>query len=220
MVLLKRIFYTLALSGIFFVPSVFSAEEEESAGIEEVIVTARRTEESLQDVPIAVTAFSEEGIQARQIITTSDLQMNVPNVSFTNTNFGSNSFAIRGIGRLVTAGSGEAGVSTHLNDIPITGNLITTEFFDMQRVEVLRGPQGTLFGRNATGGVVNFITRKPDMEELSGYVEAEIGKYNHKRSRFALNLPLSDSLALRVAATTLEREGYSENCPKGPKGGQ
>ena len=211
MVLLKRIFYTLALSGIFFVPSVFSAEEEESAGIEEVIVTARRTEESLQDVPIAVTAFSEEGIQARQIITTSDLQMNVPNVSFTNTNFGSNSFAIRGIGRLVTAGSGEAGVSTHLNDIPITGNLITTEFFDMQRVEVLRGPQGTLFGRNATGGVVNFITRKPDMEELSGYVEAELGNYNHKRSRFALNLPLSDSLALRVAATTLEREGYSEN---------
>ena len=187
MVLLKRIFYTLALSGIFFIPSVFSAEEEESAGIEEVIVTARRTEESLQDVPIAVTAFSEEGIQARQIITTSDLQMNVPNVSFTNTNFGSNSFAIRGIGRLVTAGSGEAGVSTHLNDIPITGNLITTEFFDMQSVEFLRGPQGTLFGRNATGGVVNFITRKPDMEELSGYVEAELGNYNHKRSRFSLN---------------------------------
>ena len=137
--------------------------------------------------------------------------MNVPNVSFTNTNFGSNSFSIRGIGRLVTAGSGEAGVSSHVNDIPITGNLITTEFYDMQRLEILRGPQGTLFGRNATGGVVNFITRKPDMESLNGYVEAELVNYNHKRTRMAINLPLSDSLAVRVAATSLERDGFTEN---------
>jgi len=199
----------IILSTSFF--QVLHAAEGDSASIEEVIVTARRTEESLQDVPIAVTAFSEEGIQARQIIQTSDIQMNVPNVSFTNTNFGSNSFSIRGIGRLVTAGSGEAGVSSHVNDIPITGNLITTEFYDMQRLEILRGPQGTLFGRNATGGVVNFITRKPDMESLNGYVEAELGNYNHKRTRMAINLPLSDSLAVRVAATSLERDGFTEN---------
>ena len=152
MFLLRRFVYALILVlGATFLPSIQAADEEESSAIEEVIVTARRTEESLQDVPIAVTAFNEEGIQARQIIQTSDIQMNVPNVSFTNTNFGSFSFSIRGIGRLVTAGSGEAGVSTHVNDIPIAGNLITTEFFDMQRVEVLRGPQGTLYGRNATG---------------------------------------------------------------------
>ena len=212
LLMLKRFAYLLVfVLGSSYIPSIYAADEEETAGIEEVIVTARRTEESLQDVPIAVTAFSEEGIQARQIIQTSDIQMNVPNVSFTNTNFGSFSFSIRGIGRLVTAGSGESGVSSHVNDIPIAGNLITSEFFDMQRVEVLRGPQGTLFGRNATGGVVNFITRKPDMEELSGYVEAELGNYNHKRSRFAINLPLSESLALRIAGSTLEREGYIEN---------
>jgi len=200
----------IILSTPFF-QVLHAAEGDSASSIEEVIVTARRTEESLQDVPIAVTAFSEEGIQARQIIQTSDIQMNVPNVSFTNTNFGSNSFSIRGIGRLVTAGSGEAGVSSHVNDIPITGNLITTEFYDMQRLEILRGPQGTLFGRNATGGVVNFITRKPDMESLNGYVEAELGNYNHKRTRMAINLPLSDSLAVRVAATSLERDGFTEN---------
>ena len=143
--------------GLNLTPNLLLSEEADE-GIEEVIVTARRTEESLQEVPVAVTAFSAEGIEARQIINTSDIQLNVPNVSFTNTNFGGNSFSIRGIGRLVTAGSGEAGVSAHLNDIPVVGNLITGEYYDMERIEVLRGPQGTLYGRNATGGVVNFIT--------------------------------------------------------------
>ena len=104
LLMLKRFAYLLVfVLGSSYIPSIYAADEEETAGIEEVIVTARRTEESLQDVPIAVTAFSEEGIQARQIIQTSDIQMNVPNVSFTNTNFGSFSFSIRGIGRLVTA---------------------------------------------------------------------------------------------------------------------
>ena len=165
----------------------------------------------MQDVPVAVTAFSAEGIEARQIINTSDIQLNVPNVSFTNTNFGGNSFSIRGIGRLVTAGSGEAGVSAHINDIPVVGNLITGEYYDMERIEVLRGPQGTLFGRNATGGVVNFITRKPDMESVNGYIEAEVGDYSHERIRYALNIPLGEKLAVRVAGSTLERDGYITN---------
>ena len=206
-------FLPLSLSlflGLCFTPDFLFAEEAEE-GIEEVIVTARRTEESLQDVPVAVTAFSAEGIEARQIINTSDIQLNVPNVSFTNTNFGGNSFSIRGIGRLVTAGSGEAGVSAHINDIPVVGNLITGEYYDMERIEVLRGPQGTLFGRNATGGVVNFITRKPDMESVNGYIEAEVGDYSHERIRYALNIPLGEKLAVRVAGSTLERDGYITN---------
>ncbi|MFL2698271.1 MAG: TonB-dependent receptor [Gammaproteobacteria bacterium] len=192
---------------------IAAEDEEESAdgGIEEVVVTARRTEESLQDVPIAVTAFSEDGVKAKQIIAGTDLQMNAPNVSFTPTNFGGNSFSIRGIGRLVTAGSGEAGVSMHINDVPIAGNTVTSEYYDIQRVEILRGPQGTLFGRNATGGVINVITRKPEMGVFSGFVEAEIGNYNHERQRFAVNIPIMENVAARVAGTALVRDGYTKN---------
>mgnify|MGYP001161350466 FL=1 len=198
------------LLGLNFNSNLLAADEVDQ-GIEEVIVTARRTEESLQEVPVAVTAFSTEGIEARQIINTSDIQLNVPNVSFTNTNFSGNSFSIRGIGRLVTAGTGEAGVSAHMNDIPIVSNLVTTEYYDMERIEVLRGPQGTLYGRNATGGVVNFITKKPEMGSVGGYLEAEVGDYSHQRVRYAINLPLGERLAIRAAGSTLERDGYTEN---------
>ncbi|MCB1683053.1 MAG: TonB-dependent receptor [Pseudomonadales bacterium] len=179
--------------------------------IEEVIVTAQRSAESIQDVPIAVTALSGQMLEEKQVINPSDLQLNAPNVSFTATNFGNSSFSIRGIGRLVIAASGEAGVSTHINEIPISSNLNAIEFFDMERVEVLRGPQGTLFGRNATGGAINFITRRPDMDSVNGFIDGEFGDYSHRRLKGAINLPVNDSLAFRLAGMTLQRDGYVDN---------
>jgi len=116
---------------VFALASLMAANGAMAAsdgGIEEVIVTAQRQAESIQDVPIAVTALTGDMLEERQVITVSDLQMNAPNVSFTPTNFGSNSFSIRGIGRLVTASTGDAGVSIHLNEIAIGPNLNTVEF--------------------------------------------------------------------------------------------
>ena len=107
--------------------------------IEEVVVTATRQEQSLQEVPVAVTAFTGTMMEDRQIINPSDLQLNTPNVTFTATNFGGNNFSIRGIGRLVTSSSGEAGVSTNINEIPIGTNLTAIEFYDVERVEVFLG---------------------------------------------------------------------------------
>ena len=130
--------------------------------LEEIIVTAQRSEESLQDVPIAVTALTGDMLQDKGVINPSDLQMQAPNVSFSSTNFGGSSFSIRGIGQLVISSSADAGVSIHQNEIPYSTNLNANEFFDVARVEVLRGPQGTLFGRNATGGVVNIVTQMPE----------------------------------------------------------
>ena len=193
--------------------SAFAANQ-----IEEVVVTAQRTAESIQDVPIAVTALTADMLVQRQVITVSDLQMNAPNVSFTNTNFGSNSLSIRGIGRLLTAATGDAGVSVHTNEISQSQNLNTAEFYDMERVEILRGPQGTLYGKNATGGVVNFVTVKPDFESVNGFIDAEMGDHSNQRLQGAINVPLTDNFAVRIAGMTLERDGYSENLGAGQVG--
>ena len=191
------------------------AQEASERGIEEVIVTAQRASESIQDVPIAVTALTGDMLQDRQIQSATDLQLNTPNVTFTATNFGGASFSIRGIGRLVIAASGENGVSTHIDEIPLTSNLNAIEYFDVSRVEILRGPQGTLYGRNATGGSVNVITNKPNLEAVDAFVDAEVGDYEHRRYKGMVNLPLGDSFGVRVAGYTLDRDGYTKNLAYG-----
>jgi outer membrane receptor protein involved in Fe transport len=170
-----------------------------AAAIEEVVVTAQRVEESLQEVPVSVSAFTGAMMEDKQIISPSDIQLNAPNVSYTDTNFGGSSFSIRGIGNLVISSSGESGVSIHQNEIPVPTNLPAAEFYDMERVEVLRGPQGTLFGRNATGGAINMVTRMPDFEGISGFLDAEYGDYENERLKGAVNFPITDNFAVRVA---------------------
>ena len=141
---------SLAVVGSFFL----SITAFTQSTIEEVIVTAQRTEQSLQDVPIAVSAFTEEVLGDRQIEYASDLQLQVPGLTYSSDTFSGGGFAIRGITNFLTAASGDAGVEVHINGSPL-GTTSTNEigFLDMSRVEVLRGPQGTLFGRNSTGGV-------------------------------------------------------------------
>ena len=197
---------------------VVGQEQQEPAAvgpIDELIVTAQRLEESVQDVPIAVTALTEEMLADQQIINPSDLQLNAPNVAFTATNFGGSSFSIRGIGSLVIGRTGEPGVSAHLNEIAVPNNLNATEFFDMERVEVLRGPQGTLFGRNATGGVVNFVTRKPELGVTNGFLDLETGAYGHLRWKGVLNLPAGEQFAARFSGFQLRRDGYVKNLAYG-----
>ena len=197
------------------------AGQEASAdeAIEQVLVTAQRVEESVQDVPIAVTALTDSMLQDRQVINTSDLQLNAPNVSFSATNFGGSSFSIRGIGNLVIGRTGESGVSFHVNEIAMPTNLNAIEFFDMERVEILRGPQGTLFGRNDTGGAVNFVTKMPDADSVNGFVDAQAGTHAHKRLKGAVNLPFGNRVALRIAGFQLDRDGYTENLAFGQTDG-
>lgn len=189
----------------------FSLLSSAASVIEEVVVTAQRSEESLQEVPIAVTALTGEMLEDKGVINPSDLQMSAPNVSFTSTNFGGSSFSIRGIGRLVVAASADSGVSTHINEIPLGTNLNAIEFYDVERIEVLRGPQGTLFGRNATGGSINMVTRMPEYGVLDGFVDIEAGDYDHFRVKGAINIPITDTMGLRLAGFSLERDGYIEN---------
>ena len=170
------------------------ADAEEDAGYD-IVVTAQRTSQRLQDVPIAVSAFSAEALQAQQIENTSDLQLTLPNVVFTKGNFTGASFTIRGIGDLCVGVSCDSATAIHMNDAPLFGTrLFETEFFDLEQIEVLRGPQGTLYGRNATSGVVNFRTARPDLSGFSGAATLEYSNYDSYKAQGMLNLPLTDTL--------------------------
>src|SRR5262249_31580660 len=135
-----------------------AATKKDDQIIDRVIVTAQKKEENLVDVPIAVSAFDATALDRKQITQATDLQLNIPNVAYTKTNFTSSNFQIRGIGVSSVGASSDSGVETHFNSVPIKNpRLFETEYFDIERVEVLRGPQGTLYGRNATGGAVNVL---------------------------------------------------------------
>jgi outer membrane receptor protein involved in Fe transport len=207
----------LALS--FFGQAAIAQEEDapdDARRLGTVTVTTQKTEQSIQDVPIAVSAFDEEALNKMQLAGGPDLVKSIPNVSFTKGNFAGYNFKVRGIGNDAVAQSGDAGVGVHQNDVPLTSNaLFEAEFFDMERIEVLRGPQGTLYGRNATGGVFNAITAKPVMEEWQGNVSGTLGNYDTRKYKGMLNIPVGDKLAVRLAGSYLERGGFAENTVTG-----
>ena len=178
-----------------------------------IVITAQRQAQRLQDVPIAVSAFSGEALEAQQIKNPLDLQLTLPNVQLTKGNFtSSSSLTIRGIGDLCVGVTCDAATGINLNDEPLFGSpFFQTEFYDTERIEVLRGPQGTLFGRNATAGVVNTVTAKPDLTRFSGAVEGEYGNYDSKKVKGYVNLPLGDVVGVRLAGLYLKRDGYTRN---------
>ncbi|MAB10651.1 TonB-dependent receptor [Hyphomonas sp.] len=198
-------------------PAAVAQEEGESTRtLSTVTVTTQKVEESIQDVPIAVSAFDEEALERLQLTGGPDLVKSIPNVTFTKGNFTGFNFKIRGIGVDSVAQSGDAGVGVHQNDVPLTANrLFEAEFYDVERVEVLRGPQGTLYGRNATGGVFNLITAKPVLGEFQADAELTYGNENTFKAKGMVNLPLGEKAALRLAGSLLQRDGYVKNSVTG-----
>ncbi|MEM0984813.1 MAG: TonB-dependent receptor [Pseudomonadota bacterium] len=192
------------------------AQEDETRTMATVTVTTQKTEESIQDVPIAVSAFDESALEKLQLAGGPDLVKSIPNVAFTKGNFTAFNFKIRGIGADLIAQSGDAGVGVHQNDVPLQANrLFEAEFFDVERVETLRGPQGTLYGRNATGGVINVITAKPTIGEFEANARLTYGNFNTVKGKGMINLPLGDTAALRLAGSYLTRDGFADNSVTG-----
>ncbi|XPF93282.1 TonB-dependent receptor [Colwellia sp. RE-S-Sl-9] len=209
---IRTALYSSVISLAFALPAF--AEDSEDKKIEVINVTAQKRAENLQEIPIAVSALSEEDLENSGFDGISDLSTLVPSLQFGN--FGPVAFvAIRGIGMENTTAGGDPGVAMHLDGVYIgrpVGTLFTA--FDTERVEVLRGPQGTLYGRNATGGSINLITRKPQ-DYLSGTLDATVGNYNMRRVRASVNLPFSDSVQGRFIAFTEDRDGFTENSVAG-----
>ncbi len=188
--------------------------DPEANVVGEVIVTASRRETSLQTTALAISAVSGEALQTQQVTNIEGLAQSLPSVNFGQTT-GNARIAIRGVGFDNISLGNEGRVAYHVDGVYISRpSAALASFYDVQRVEVLRGPQGTLYGRNATGGAVNVITRAPG-DTASGFIEATVGNYGLFRLEGAAGGPISDSLSGRVAFQVIEREGYGENLTNG-----
>src|SRR5579859_859614 len=187
------------LGSVFTVPAY--------AQIETVVVTAERKSEDIQKVPVAVTALTGADLRAKQVTNFRDLQFHVPSVTQTKSNFGGAQFQIRGITTQFGLG---AAISQNEDDIYLEAPaLVTGEFFDVDRVEVARGPQSTSYGRAATGGSVNIITSKPDLENFAARVTADYGTFNTIKPDAMLNVPIIDGvLGVRLAVHGDYHNGY------------
>ena len=189
-----------------------ASAQHAAASVETVIVTSSKIKGDIQTVPIAITALSQEQLTSRQIAGGPDLVKEVPNLTFTKTNFTGYNIQIRGIGTQAISATTDPAVAVAFNDVPFLRNhFFEQEFFDVSQVEVVRGPQGTLYGRNATAGVVNVISAKPtDHWESMGSID--VGNYNNRRLEGMLNIPiLDDNIDLRVAGEWTKRDGYAHN---------
>ncbi|HVT23935.1 MAG TPA: TonB-dependent receptor [Rhizomicrobium sp.] len=183
------------------------------AAVETVTVTSSKLGGAdVQSIPIAITALSQEQLTATQTAGGPDLIKQVPNMTFTKTNFSGYSIQLRGIGTQAISVTTDPAVAVAFNDIPfIRNHFFEQEFFDVSQVEVLRGPQGTLYGRNATAGVVNLTSAKPT-DQFEAMASADIGNYQNRRFEGMINIPIvDDRLDLRVAGEWTKRNGYSFN---------
>jgi iron complex outermembrane receptor protein len=204
--------YTVAV--IAGLAGTVSASAEEAAGwqLEEVVVTAQKREEKLSDVPIAVTALTSEQIGAAFANNIEDLQSMVPSVSYRKGNTTRNSaLTVRGIGTISFSIAAEPSVSTVVDGVVLgRSGQAFGDLYDLERVEVLRGPQGTLFGKNASAGVVNMTTKRPT-EEFTGSVEAQLFQDNEYSLKASISGPLSDTARGSLTILDKQFDGYVKN---------
>jgi iron complex outermembrane receptor protein len=188
------------------------AAQVSGASLETVTVTSSKIGGDVQNIPIAITALSQEQLTATQTAGGPDLIKQVPNMTFTKTNFSGYSIQIRGIGTQAISVTTDPAVAVAFNDVPfIRNHFFEQEFYDVSSVEVLRGPQGTLYGRNATAGVVNLASAKPS-DQFEAMASADFGNYQNRRFEGMLNVPVvDDRLDLRMAGEWTKRDGYSFN---------
>jgi iron complex outermembrane receptor protein len=200
------------------------AAEETASSMTEIVVTARRRDENIQDVPISIAVLTPRALANANVVNASDLALATPGL-VSNERFGSDnaSFAIRGFTQELrttpSVGVYFADVVAPRGATPVTSGdgAGPGSFFDLQNVQVLRGPQGTLFGRNTTGGAVLLVPQRPTYN-LEGYVEASIGNFDMKRLQGVLNLPMGEKVRARFGVDHQSRQGYFNNVsPVGPK---
>ena len=184
---------------------------------EEVLVTAEKRSESLQDLSQAITVLGGADLDNRQIASFIDLSAIAPGVNIAKNEGFKTVITIRGVGNEANQNAiANPSVSYHLDGIYVASPFaLQTDFLDLERIEVLRGPQGTLFGQNSTGGAINVITTAPSIDSSFGKADLTLGDYGLVKARAAYNLPLTDTLAMRASVISNTRDGFTENLTLG-----
>jgi iron complex outermembrane recepter protein len=217
--LFTAVLFTIAVvasSGSAAAPAEGADSVNSPATLTEIVVTARRREEDLQQVPVSVTALDAADLQSHSVQTIQDLQTVTPGLRVQG--LGSNAnvvISLRGMTR-TPSGEGASAVVPYFAEVPMTAEGTILPTFDLANIQVLKGPQGTLFGRNTTGGAI-LITPAGAAYDWSGYLRGEYGNFDYSSFEGAVNIPLSsDRLALRIAGQTRRRDGYTQNLGVGP----
>lgn len=206
------------IAGAMLATPAFAQEapqESSAASLDDVIVTAQRREQSLQEVPIAITAFGAETLERTAATGIQDIAAKAPGVTLTQFNIGEPQLYIRGVGTSSDSAASDPSIGFSIDEVSIgRSGASALSFLDIERVEVLRGPQGTLYGRNASGGALNIYTRKPVFED-SGSITARIGSFDEYGLEGVVNRQLGDDSAIRFAARYTTNDGYAESLPSG-----
>lgn len=202
-------------------PALAQAQQQAQvqSGLEEIVVTAQRRAENVQSIPVTVTAFSPGELERRNIDSTIDIVKFVPNMlgHFNTGPATSNTYFMRGLGNSDTLATIDLPVATYFDDVVLSRqNANQLSFFDLDRVEVLHGPQGTLFGRNVTGGAIAVYLKKPE-DEFGGSAQVGYGRFNYYEARTTVNAPISDNFLTQFGAFFNDDEGYITNYATGDK---
>ena len=205
----------LAFSGLHTVliaTALFGTVQSQASVLEEIIVTAQKREQNLQDVGVSVTAYSGDQLHALGFKNSMDLVAHTPGLEANGFGGGAiSTFSIRGVGQNDFSANQEAPIAVYVDEAYISSNVATRfSIFDIERVEVLRGPQGTLFGRNSTGGLVHYVTSNPS-QELEGFIDLEIGEEGRQRIEGAIGGGITDTVSGRLAFIYNEDDGLVKN---------
>jgi iron complex outermembrane receptor protein len=216
---LSRAIALLGVTGMLgIVPSTYA--QDEGFALEEVVVTARKREENLQDTPLAITALTAEAIERRQITGTDDLDKVAPNIQFASHgpltgNASASQVFIRGVGQTDASASVDPGVGLYIDDVYMGSSVGgSMDFRDIANIQVVRGPQGTLFGRNTIGGAVLITTTEPG-DEVGGSIKLGTGSDGLLELNGAIDLPISDTFKTRFSYGSRERDGYVDHLSSG-----
>lgn len=210
----NRAFLLLGTMSALVVPELVFAQDAPAAGnggLEEIVVTARKREENLQSAPLSVTAFGGDALEKSGIDEFSEIASRVPGFTFNPDNVSEPNIFLRGIGTDIESAASNPAIGFFLNDVYLSRAQGTAiELFDLERVEIVRGPQGTLYGKNVVGGAINFVTRKPTDEFRAG-AEAGIGNYGSFDVKANVSGGLGEGLSGSIAATARHHDGYARN---------
>jgi outer membrane receptor protein involved in Fe transport len=209
------------LAGPAYAQSADTAPQADAGASQEIIVTAQRREQSLSDVPVSIQAFSSETLKNLRVTSTEDLQNVAPSLNVSRGYQGIPIYTLRGVGFNTINLSSTSTVGTYLDEVALAYPFMNSgPIFDLERVEVLKGPQGTLYGRNTTAGLVNFITAKPK-DTLSAGLTVEAGNFKTFNSEGFLNLPLGEDTAARIAFRTEDSyQGWQKSASRNERLGE